>query len=214
MLAVSDDGCGMDRKTLDNIFEPFFTTKDKNVGTGLGLAMVYGIAKQNNGFISVHSEPGEGATFKIYFPRHKGESEISTAKPEPEISPARGETVLVVEDEDLIIEMVERILERLGYSVLTAESPLKAMETAAMYAGEIDLLITDVIMPEMNGRELAAEFRERYPDIKTLFMSGYTADVIEHQGVLDPGVHFLQKPFSVQGLAEKVQETLSDDMVG
>jgi signal transduction histidine kinase/CheY-like chemotaxis protein len=208
LLAVSDNGCGMDRETVDKVFEPFFTTKEHNNGTGLGLATVYGIVKQNNGYINVYSEPEKGSTFKVYLPRHDGATEETKTISGAEIPPGRGETVLVVEDEGLIIEMAERILERLGYSVLTAESPLKALEVAELYAGEIDLLITDVVMPEMNGRELAMEIRARYPSINTLFMSGYTANVIVHQGVLDPGVHFLQKPFSIRDLASKVQEAL------
>jgi CheY-like chemotaxis protein len=214
MLAVSDDGCGMDRKILEKIFEPFFTTKDASRGTGLGLATVYGIVKQNKGFINVYSEPGKGTTFKIYLPSHNGGSVDTVSEPEAEIRRAGGETVLVVEDEDLVIEMTERILEKLGYRVLTAETPAGALEVAKMYAGEIDLLISDVIMPGMNGRELAAEFRALYPNMKTLFMSGYTANVIVHQGVLDPGVHFLQKPFTIQNLAAKVQAALDDGSTG
>jgi PAS domain S-box-containing protein len=208
MLAVSDDGCGMDGDTLGKVFEPFFTTKGVHKGTGLGLAMVYGIVKQNNGFINVYSEPGEGTTFRLYLPRQKGEVIEEAPKKIAAIPRGNGETVLLVEDEEIIIEMVERILEKLDYRVLTAETPLKALELAGMYAGEIDLLITDVIMPGMNGRDLAKEFKCTHPNARSLFMSGYTANVIVHQGVLDPGVHFLQKPFSIQDLAAKVREAL------
>ena len=208
LLAVSDDGCGMDKTTLENIFEPFFTTKEVNQGTGLGLATVYGIVKQNEGFINVYSEPGKGTTFKIYLPRHADLPEKARTERVTEIPPSRGETVLVVEDDESILKLAERILDGLGYSVLTAASPGEALALAEEHAGGIHLLMTDVIMPEINGRDLADRIKEGRPGIKCLFMSGYTANVIAHQGVLDEGVQFIQKPFSLKDLAVKVREAL------
>jgi len=208
LLSVSDDGCGMDKETLDSIFEPFFTTKDESLGTGLGLATVFGIVKQNNGFINVYSEPGKGTTFRIYFPRHVGKAERIRVETVKEIPPSQGETVLLVEDEPAIIKMCQMMLERLGYQVLTTGKPSEALRLAGNHAGEIHLLITDVVMPEMNGRELADELCALFPDIKTLFMSGYTANVIAHRGVLEEGVNFIQKPFSINDLSVKVRTAL------
>ncbi|NOZ25888.1 MAG: PAS domain S-box protein [Nitrospirae bacterium] len=208
MLEVSDNGCGMDKETLDNIFEPFFSTKESGKGTGLGLATVYGIVKQNEGFINVYSEPGEGTIFRIYLRRFVEES---APVPEP-AAPGRiqrgSETVLLVEDEVLIMKMARRMLERLGYTVLTARSPLEALRLVETYPGDIDLLITDIVMPEMNGRTLADRLCSKRPALKCLFMSGYTADAIAHSGVLEEGVHFIQKPFSIRDLAGKVREAL------
>ncbi len=159
MLAVSDDGCGMDKETLDSIFEPFFTTKDVNQGTGLGLATVYGIVKQNNGFINVYSEPGKGTTFRIYLPRHTGEAGKREAENVTEIPPSRGETVLLVEDEPAILEMGQMMLEKLGYQVLAAGTPERGLRLAGEHTGGIHLLITDVVMPGMNGRDLAEQLQ-------------------------------------------------------
>ncbi|WP_051328410.1 PAS domain S-box protein [Desulfatirhabdium butyrativorans] len=209
MLAVSDDGCGMDEKTLNNLFEPFFTTKDVGQGTGMGLSLVYGIVRQNKGFIKVYSELGSGSTFRIYLPRH---TETAEEPPKPGIPPeenivmGRGETILLVEDEPAILSVAKIMLERIGYRVLDALDPDQAMAHAK--TNPIDLLITDVIMPEMNGRELAARLRKTAPNMKALFMSGYTANVIAHRGILDKGVHFIQKPFSVKTLAIKVREAI------
>ncbi|MFA6500044.1 MAG: ATP-binding protein, partial [Desulfurivibrionaceae bacterium] len=208
LLAVSDDGCGMDRQTLGKIFEPFFTTKELGKGTGLGLATVYGIAKQNNGFINVYSEPGQGSTFKVYLPRHAGKSEEM-----PEESPATPvaggtETILLAEDEAAILDMVKQILEGFGYRVLAASTPGEAIHMAKEYAGDIHLLITDVIMPEMNGQELAKTLLSLYPKLRRLYMSGYSGNVIARHGVLDEGVNFIQKPFSMQAFAVKVREAL------
>jgi PAS domain S-box-containing protein len=208
LLAVSDDGCGMDKPTLERLFEPFFTTKGLGQGTGLGLATVYGIVKQNNGFINVYSEPEKGTTFRIYLPRHAGEAGEIRTKEAVEIRMGRGETVLIVEDEASILKLGKRILLELGYTVLAAASPGQAMETAKTHEGDIHLIITDVVMPEMNGRDLSRQIRNFYPNIKVLFMSGYTADVIAHQGVLDGGVHFIQKPFSNKDMAAKIREVL------
>jgi len=208
MLSVSDNGCGMDRETLDNIFEPFFTTKELGKGTGLGLATVYGIVSQNNGFINVYSKPGSGTTFNIYLPRYEGDSSAASAKEPYEPVKGGNETVLLVEDEKILLELAEAMLKKPGYKVLTADTPGHAISFAWEYAGEIHLLITDVVMPEMNGRELARYLMSRYPGLKCLFMSGYTANVIAHQGVLDKGVHFVQKPFSIKNLASRVREAL------
>ena len=209
LLAVSDDGCGMDRNTVAKIFEPFFTTKAVGLGTGLGLATVYGIIKQNNGFISVYSEPGKGTTFKIYLARHTNLT-LEAPREKPVIVPVgHGEIILVVEDEASILKFAKRILEELGYTVLTAESPSQALHLAKERPVEIELLITDMIMPEMNGKELSHQLRGLCSGLKTLFMSGYTADVIAHHGVLDKGVDFIQKPFSTKDLAVKVHEMLS-----
>ncbi|HKK99746.1 MAG TPA: PAS domain S-box protein [Desulfotignum sp.] len=209
LLAVSDDGCGMDRHTLDNLFEPFFTTKETGRGTGLGLATVYGIVKQNNGFINVYSEPEKGTSFRIYLPPHSAampeKIQEKTAAPMPRGS---GETLLVVEDDAAILDMLETMLKSLHYTILTADSPSRALAAAQSHKGRIHLVITDVVMPEMNGRDLAEKLSALYPDINILFMSGYTANVIAHQGVLEEGVHFIQKPFSMQDMAAKIHEVL------
>jgi PAS domain S-box-containing protein len=206
MLSVSDNGCGMTEKTIEQIFEPFFTTKGVSRGTGLGLATVYGIVKQNNGFIHVYSEPGKGSTFRIYFPRTDIKNTQEVALP-PVHPPAKGSgTVLMVEDDLAILEIGHSILELLGYTVLTANSPENAIAMALAHSGDIDLLITDVVMPGMNGKELAERLAEIKPELRCLFMSGYTANVIAHHGVLDDGVMFLPKPFTVKDLADKVRD--------
>jgi two-component system, cell cycle sensor histidine kinase and response regulator CckA len=208
LLTVSDNGCGMDKVTLANIFEPFFTTKGVGEGTGLGLATVYGIVKQNNGFINVYSEPDQGTTFKIYLPRYEGITTQLQAKG-PSAPVERGqETILLVEDEPAILNMTTTMLQQLGYTGLAASGPGEAIRLAETYLGEMHLLITDVVMPDMNGRELARSILSLYPNLKLLFMSGYTADVIAHHGVLEKGVNFIQKPFSMQDLAAKVREVL------
>jgi CheY-like chemotaxis protein len=209
MLAVSDDGCGMDKETLESLFEPFFTTKEVGEGTGLGLAMIYGIVKQNDGFINVYSEPGLGTTFKLYLPRSIetdegiGESATRTIQ-------KGNETILLVEDEESILRLGRAILEKFGYNVLAACKPGQAISMAEKYEGPIHLLVTDVVMPEMNGKELKNRIAKLRPDIKDLFMSGYTGNVIVHHGILEDDVHFLQKPFSVDSLAGKVREVLDE----
>jgi PAS domain S-box-containing protein len=209
MLAVSDDGEGMDRQTLDRAFEPFFTTKSKDQGTGLGLATVYGIVKQNEGFINIYSEPGEGTTVRIYLPR-QGEAERGARPPEPgQHAPTGTETVLLVEDEPALLELSRRSLERLGYHVHPAQSPDEALSIMEQHGGDVGLLMTDVVMPQMNGRDLWVALSERYGPLPCLFMSGYTDNVIVHHGVLDEGAHFLQKPFSQADLAQKVREALA-----
>jgi len=207
-LAVSDNGIGMDKETLAHIFEPFFTTKGVGEGTGLGLATVYGIVKQNNGFINVYSEPGHGTTFTIYLPRHVGESGKALKEGETEPFPRGNETILLVEDEPAILKMATMILNMQGYTVLAANSPSEASLLACDHTAEIHLLMTDVVMPGMNGRDLALNLQTMYPQMKCLFMSGYTANVIAHLGVLDEGVHFIQKPFSLPDLMVKVREVL------
>jgi PAS domain S-box-containing protein len=209
-LVVSDNGCGMGKETLSHIFEPFFTTKDNGKGTGLGLATVYGIVKQNDGFINIYSEPNQGTTFTIYLPRY----EINAGRADKhgtKESPSRGhETILLVEDEPAILEITSLMLEMQGYTVLTASTPDEAIRLAGEYAGTIHLLITDVIMPGMNGRDLAKCLISGYPHLKHLFMSGYTANVIVHHGVLDEGVNFIQKPFSLPVLSNKVRDILDN----
>jgi len=211
LLSVSDNGCGMDKDTMDNIFEPFYTTKGDSRGTGLGLATVFGIVKQNQGFINVYSEPAQGSTFRIYLPRHAAEAEGKTPEIRTEAPRGRNETLLLVEDDPPILEMTRMMLERLGYRVLAAATPGEALKTASETQAGIDLLVTDVVMPEMNGRDLSENLRALDPGIKILFMSGYTSDVIAHNDVLAAGVHFIQKPFTKQELAAKVREILDQD---
>jgi CheY-like chemotaxis protein len=198
----------MDAEIRDHLFEPFFTTKDAGQGTGLGLATVYGIVKQNNGFINVYSEPGAGTTVKIYLPRHSEAAEALPAALGRKADAGRGETILVVEDEAAVLKLACAILEGLGYTVLAAAGTAEAITLAEAHGAKIHLLITDVVMPEMNGRDLAARLQKLYPDLKVLFMSGYTANVIAHHGVLENGVHFIQKPFSRRDLAARVREAL------
>ncbi len=211
MLTVGDNGRGMDRETMNQVFDPFFSTKASGKGTGLGLAMVYGVVKQNDGYISVYSEPGEGATFNIYLPRYRGGADPVPAKPLADATRGGSETVLLVEDEPMLLELSQTMLERLGYTVLAASVPGEAIRLSSEYSGPIHLLMTDVIMPEMNGRELAEQILSLYPDIKRLYMSGYTANVIAHHGVLEEGVHFIQKPFTIEDLAVRVRESLDLD---
>ena len=206
LLTVSDDGCGMTQQDIDMIFEPFFTTKEVGKGTGLGLAMVYGIVKQNSGYIHVHSEPGQGTTFQIYLPRHIGKDEqLQTNEPLAQIERGK-ETILVVEDEPAILDVSIQLLEMQGYRVLAASTPGEAIRLAEEHLGEIHLLMTDVVMPEMNGRVLAKKLLSLYPGLRCLFMSGYTADVIAHHGVLEEGVHFIHKPFSLNDIAAKLRK--------
>ena len=209
LLAVSDTGCGMDQAVLAKLFDPFFTTKPPGHGTGLGLATVYGIVKQNNGVIYVYSEPGEGTTFKIYLPRHTAELTNVSVASQHVIAPTGTETVLLVEDEEVLLKLSARMLDQMGYTVLVAGSPNQALQMAKGYADPIHLLLTDVIMPEMSGHDLWQRLSALRPDMKCLFMSGYTADLIARHGVLDKDVHFLQKPFSRKELATKLRKALS-----
>ncbi len=208
MLMVSDNGCGMLPETISHLFEPFFTTKEIGQGTGLGLATVYGIVRQNHGFINVYSEPDRGTTFKIYLPRHTAGRERPIKSDVIKLDARGHETILLVEDEPMILGMTNTMLKRQGYTVLTAATPGEALCRAREHGGEIHLLMTDVIMPEMNGRDLAKNMLSLYPNIKRVFMSGYTANVIAHHGVLDEGVHFIQKPFTKKELTAKIREVL------
>jgi PAS domain S-box-containing protein len=208
MLAVSDTGCGMDETTQARIFEPFFTTKEVGKGTGLGLATVYGIVKQSGGSVWVYSEVGQGTTFKVYFPCVQGAAETRTAiKGESELL-AGVETILLVEDEEVVRQMAMEILQECGYRVVQAKDGYAALELAKQYRGEIHLMLTDVVMPRMSGRELAEQMAPLRGDMRVLYMSGYTDDAIVHHGVLDEGMAFIGKPFSMDALARKVRETL------
>jgi two-component system cell cycle sensor histidine kinase/response regulator CckA len=206
MLAFSDTGRGMDAATLERVFEPFFTTKEVGRGTGLGLSTVYGIVKQNGGVINAASEPGIGTTFRIFLPRSREEAE--GVQPSGDAPPGGTETVLLVEDEEQVLSLAVRILEGQGYRVLPADSPEEACRIAERHDGRIDLLLTDVVMPAMNGKELQGRIAALRPGVRALFMSGYTADAIAHRGVLDGGVALVQKPFTVRSLAEKVRSVL------
>jgi CheY-like chemotaxis protein len=206
MLAVTDTGIGMTAELQSKIFEPFFTTKEKGKGTGLGLATVYGMVKQSGGWIWVYSEPGRGTTFKIYLPR----TDEPLSKPRvPSQRGLRGtETILVVEDQTDLRALAVAALSRYGYSVHGAGSGSEALGFCREFPNRIHLMLTDVVMPDMNGKELAGQMADLRPDTHVLFMSGYTANVIVHHGVVDDGVAFLQKPFTPESLAAKVREVI------
>jgi DNA-binding response OmpR family regulator len=208
MLAISDTGAGMDSETQSHIFEPFFTTKGPK-GTGLGLSTVYGIVKQSGGYIWVYSEPGKGTTFKIYLPRvaEAAETPALVAVPAESTEPG-SETILLVEDEANLRYLARQYLEKQGYRVIEAADGAVAMQIAVAHEGVIHLLLTDVIMPGMNGRELAQRISEIRPNVKILYMSGYTENVIGHNGTLDAGVRLLQKPFTLRDLKSRVREVL------
>ena len=209
-LSVSDNGSGMDQKIVKHIFEPFFTTKEAGKGTGLGLSTIYGIIRQNNGFVHVYSEPGQGSVFKLYFSRYKTDGVGVVTDKQKAVSIPRGtETILLVEDEAAILKMTTALLEKNGYNVLPANTPDEAIEIAG-HTGGIDLLLTDVVLPEMNGRDLAGRIRELHPSILCVYMSGYTANVIAHHGVLDEGVDFIAKPFTVKGLLTKIRAVMDE----
>ena len=207
MLRVSDTGCGMSAEVQEKIFEPFFTTKELGRGTGLGLATVFGIVEQNGGRIEIASEPGRGSSFEVYFQAVVGETE---ARPRTDALTTAGgtEVVLVVEDEQALLRLAERFLTRRGYEVLVAASGHDALRVARQHEGPIDLLFTDVVMPHMNGRELATKLIEQRPKLEVLYTSGYTQDVIAHRGVLDAGLNFLDKPYSLKTLAARVRDLL------
>ena len=208
-LSVSDTGLGMSRGVKEKIFEPFFTTKEKGKGTGLGLSTVYGIVKQSGGNIWVYSEPGHGTTFKIYLPRVEEELDALSSRDETDSLPRGNETILLVEDEPLVRDLAHRFLSEHGYTILEAADGEEALRAAQEHAGKrIHLLLTDVVMPQMGGKELADRLRRLRPSIKVLYTSGYTDEAIVHHGVLDPGTHFLQKPFSPKTLLHKVREVL------
>ena len=211
MLAVTDTGIGMDEETKAQIFDPFFTTKDRRTGTGLGLATVYGIVKQNRGYIWTYSEPGQGATMKVYLPRA---GEVLEPRRSGDMEAEGGltgtETILVVEDNEQVLSMTLKILDRYGYRTLAARAGDEAVRVSRDFEGKIHLLLTDVIMPGMSGKELAERLRSERPDMKVLFMSGYTQNIIIQKGVLPADIHYIQKPFSTEGLARKVRESLRD----
>lgn len=210
MLAVSDNGCGMDKETAEHIFEPFFTTKETGKGTGLGLATVFGIVQQNKGFIHVYSESGEGTTFKIYLSRFEGLTGKKVIPETESLPKGNHETILVVEDEPRVLNLSKSILEALGYRVLVAGNSRDAISLAEKHREEIQLLLTDVVMPGMNGRELSARILELIPELRCLFMSGYTANVIAHHGVLDEGIHFVPKPLKMRELATSIKAVLKN----
>ncbi len=207
-LSVSDTGRGMEPAVAERIFEPFYTTKEKSKGTGLGLATVYGIVKQHGGNIWVYSEAGQGTTFKLYFPRISASEPESETKPPPEPAPKGAETVMVVEDSEMVRKLACGILKKYGYHPISAANGRECLQKIREYEGTVSLLLTDLVMPDMNGKELASLLTRSYPRMKVLFMSGYTDNVIARHGVLDPGVHFISKPFTVRSLAEKVQAVL------
>ena len=208
-LCVTDNGCGMDAATLEQIFEPFFTTKEVGKGTGLGLSTVYGVTRQNGGFIEVKSQAGHGTSIRIYLPRCREEAKAAQAAATRAVSGGE-ETILLVEDEPSILAMARALLEQKGYRVLAARTPHEALALASGYQGEIHLLLTDVIMKQMNGRDLARELSAQRSGVKCLYMSGYTADVIGHHGVMEDDVRFIAKPFKSSELAAKVREALQE----
>jgi len=208
MFAVTDTGLGMNQETLAQIFDPFFTTKGKDKGTGLGLATCYGIVKQHGGNIWVYSEPGHGTTFKIYLPIATGSPKPSRRKSSMEESPGGGETVMVIEDDEAVRTLTCAILARCGHRVIESKSAMDAIEQSNRTEGPIDLVLTDVIMPDMKGPEVYHHIRERHPEAKALYMSGYTDEVIVHKGILNEGVQFIQKPFTLQSLSNKIKNVL------
>jgi two-component system, cell cycle sensor histidine kinase and response regulator CckA len=207
MLAVSDTGTGMTPEIRARVFEPFFTTKEKGKGTGLGLSTVYGIVKQSEGYVWVYSEPGKGTTFKVYLPRVDAPADQIT-KPRPRESLTGSETILIAEDDVILRPLARQLLEKLGYTVLEGSTCDEALAAAQQHTGPIHLLIADVILPGPSGRELARRLGVARPDSKVLYVSGYTDDAIVHHGMLEPGLHFLQKPFTPATLARKVREVL------
>jgi two-component system cell cycle sensor histidine kinase/response regulator CckA len=208
MMAVSDTGSGMSPEVRARVFEPFFTTKDKSKGTGLGLSTVYGIVKQSGGHVWVYSEPGHGATFKIYLPRVDAPLETIGAAVTP-TRPVRGsETILVAEDDDVLRPLTRELLKKLGYTVLAAPNSEAALAAAREHQGPIHLLLSDVVMPGASGRDLARRLAASHPDTKVLYVSGYTDDAIVHHGMLEPGLDYLQKPFTPATLARKVRDVL------
>jgi len=220
LLEVGDTGVGMDAETRSHLFEPFFTTKEQGKGTGLGLSTVYGTVKQSGGHISVESEPGRGSTFTVYLPRvaapvgppDRPAADAPGPRPgasaEAILTPGRGETILLVEDAQRVRAVVREILEMSGYVVLEARQGAEALELSNRHAGTIHLLVTDVVMPQMSGRELAQRLATLRPELKVLYMSGYTDDAIVRHGVLASGIAFLSKPFTPNALALKVREVL------
>lgn len=210
MLAVADTGTGMDASTLTHIFEPFFTTKELGKGTGLGLATVYGIVKQSSGYIWVDTAPGKGASFQIYLPRFEGHATSEALKTNPAEKLSGSECILLVEDAEPLRKLAQTFLESGGFRVLSAGSGEEALDVAARVSGNIDLLLTDVVMPGMNGRVLAEQLLPRQPGMKVLYMSGYTDSFIAGHGVLSPDTHLLHKPFTEEVLLGTVRKVIDD----
>ncbi len=208
-LAVSDTGVGIDNEAMEHIFEPFFTTKAPGQGTGLGLATVHGIVHQSGGVVWAYSEPGHGTTFKVYLPRLEGRAGLDDSTTRIRASIPHGkETLLLVEDEEVVRDLVRAMLEGCGYRVLSARDGAEATTVAGRHTEDLHLLLTDVVMPEVDGRELADRLKAARPGLRVIFMSGYTDEAIVRHGVLEPGVNFLQKPFTAGALARKVREVL------
>jgi CheY-like chemotaxis protein len=208
LVEVSDTGCGMDEETRRRAFEPFYTTKEVGKGTGLGLSTVYGIVKQSGGYIEIESEMGKGASFRVYLPRLVEEHEAAEGQKTIDAPLGGTEQVFLVEDEEMVRTLTQSVLEDAGYRVLTAVDGRDALRVCQSYTGQIHLLLTDVVMPRMGGRQLVEEVSKIRPDLRVLYMSGYTDDAIVHHGVLDPGTHFLEKPFSPDALLRKIREAL------
>jgi two-component system cell cycle sensor histidine kinase/response regulator CckA len=208
MLAVSDTGIGMSAETLTRIFEPFYTTKEVGKGTGLGLSMVYGIVKQSGGYVWVYSEPNQGTTFKIYLPRVDQPVEGTSAEKTPPSVMRGTETILLVEDDPQLRQLSSSVLAHCGYNVLTASTPEEGLAVCEANRSNIRLLVTDVVMPRMNGRQLAERITRICPKVRVLYISGYTDNAIVHYGVLDAGLWFLPKPFTLSSLVAKVREVL------
>ena len=211
MFAISDTGVGIEKDIQSKIFDPFFTTKGSGKGTGLGLATVHGIVNQSGGYVWVYSEAGKGATFKIYLPLIEAKPEPIFIQPATPQSPSGTETILVVEDDKLLREFICEVLVTNGYSIISASNGSEALELTLQRKNKIDLLLTDVVMPGMSGRTLAAQMMESHPALKILYMSGYTENAIVHHGVLDRGVELIQKPFTIGMLARKVREILGNE---
>src|SRR5256712_70650 len=211
MLAVSDTGCGMDKEAMAHIFEPFFTTKAPGKGTGLGLSTVYGIVKQSGGNVWAYSEPGRGTTFKIYLPQVEGVVDRPPRDGPRTGIPRGSETILLAEDQKELRDLIRQMLEMNGYTVVAASDGLEAIEICKRHEAPIHLMLSDVVMPQMGGRELAQRLATVRPDMKVLYMSGYTSNAIVHHGILDPGTLFIQKPFTPDSLARKVREVLDAD---
>ncbi|MBN2803264.1 MAG: response regulator, partial [Deltaproteobacteria bacterium] len=208
LLKVSDSGIGMTQNVQEHLFEPFFTTKEVGEGTGLGLSTIYGIVKQNNGYIKVTSKPDEGSTFYIYLPKHNIKGAIYQSIIPGSTLSMGSETILIVEDDPAILSIVSKMLKTSGYNLLTTNNPIAAIDLAKEHENTIHLLLTDIIMPEMNGHDLSQKIIEIHPDIKTLFMSGYTADIISTYGVTIENINFLQKPFTRQILTTAISKVL------
>jgi len=209
LLTISDTGTGIDRETIENIFDPFYTTKPHGMGTGLGLSTVYGIVRQHRGHIHVYSEPGKGSTFKIYFPREKEEVTNACTDSKPDEIVSGDETILLVEDETMVREMTARVLQSIGYSIIEASSAEEALEKAGTYNGTLHLLLTDIIMQDMNGIDLYQRISSKRPGLKVLFMSGYNPDLLDSLDLLVSTDNYIQKPFSIKTLSTMIRNILS-----